>query len=156
MSRLVVIGIGNADRGDDAFGRIVAWRLRGRLHEHVHLIDHDGEAAALVDHLGGADAAILIDAAVSDGAPGEICRFDVARGPLPAARYGLSTHGLGLAEAVELARILGKLPGRCVVYTVEARSFGLGDALWPAVARAVDDVVARVIADADQWFPADA
>ena len=156
MPRIAVIGIGNPDRGDDAFGRVVAARLRGRLPEHMHLIEQDGEATALLDQLGDADAAILIDAAVSGGEPGQIRRFDAACEPLPAAKFGLSTHGFGLAEAIELARILGKLPSRCIVYAVEARSFELGAALSPELVRAVDDVVARVIAEVDEWSPANA
>jgi len=151
MPRIVVIGIGNPDRGDDAFGRVVAIHLRGRLPECVRLIEQDGEATTLLERLGEADAAILIDAAVSGGEPGQIRRFDAAREPLPAAKFGLSTHGFGLAEAVELARILGKLPGRGVVYAVEARSFELGAPLSPELVRAVDEVVARVIAEAEEW-----
>jgi hydrogenase maturation protease len=156
MSRVVVIGIGNPDRGDDAFGRTVAARLRDRLPEHVHLVEQDGEATSLVDELDRADAAILIDAAVSGGTPGEIRRFDVAHDPLPAAKFGLSTHGFGLAEAIELARILGQLPARCVVFAVEAGSFELGAQLSPELVAAVDDVAARVVAEAEEWCPADA
>jgi len=150
MHRTVVIGIGNLDRGDDAFGRIVAARLRGRIPEHVSLFEEDGEATALLDRLGDADAAILIDAAISGGEPGQIRRFDAACEPLSAAKFGMSTHGFGLAEAIELARILGKLPGRCIVYAVEARSFELGAPLSPELARAVDEVLAWVIAEANE------
>jgi hydrogenase maturation protease len=156
MPRLVVIGIGNRDRGDDAFGRVVAARLRGRFSGHVSLIEVDGEATALLDCLGEADGAIVIDAAVSGSDPGEIHRFDAAREPLPAAKYGLSTHGFGIAEAVELARTLGTLPGRCIVYTAEARSFELGAPLSPELVLAVEEVAAQVIVDADQWSPAHA
>ena len=156
MPRLVVIGIGNRDRGDDAFGRVVAARLRGRFSGHVSLIEVDGEATALLDCLGEADGAIVIDAAVSGSDPGEIHRFDAAREPLPAAKYGLSTHGFGIAEAVELARTLGTLPGRCIVYTAEARSFELGAPLSPELVLAVEEVAAHVIVDADQWSPAHA
>jgi hydrogenase maturation protease len=156
MSRLVVIGIGNSDRGDDAFGRVVAARLHGRLPEQVRLIEEDGEATSLLDQLADVDAAILIDAALSGGEPGTIHRFDAARAPLSAARFGLSTHGFGLAEAIELGRILGRLPARCIVYAVEASSFELGAPLSPALARVVDEVAARVIAEAHQSSPADA
>src|SRR5437763_14389182 len=106
MSRVTVIGIGNPDRGDDAFGRIVAARLRGRWPGAVRLIEQDGEATSLLEQLGGADTAIVIDAAVSGGEPGDIHRFDAASEPLPAAKFDLSTHGFGLGEAIELARIL--------------------------------------------------
>lgn len=153
MSRVVVIGIGNPDRGDDAFGRIVAGRLRDRLPRRVRLIEQGGEATTLLEELGDADGAILIDAAVSGGEPGEIHRFDAAREPLPAAKFGLSTHGFGLVEAIELARILGQLPPRCIVYAVEARSFELGASLSSELLRAVDEVAARVVAEADQWSP---
>jgi hydrogenase maturation protease len=156
VTRVVVVGIGNPDRGDDAFGRVVAARLRGRLPGHVRLIEQDGEATALLDRLGEADVAILVDAAVSGAAPGDVRRFDVASQPLPAAKFGMSTHGFGLAEAVELARILGKLPSRCIVYAVEAASFELGAPLSPELVEAVEDVAARVIAEAEERSPADA
>ena len=156
MSRVVVIGIGNPDRGDDAFGRVVAARLRGRLPEHVRLIEQDGEATTLLEELSETDTAIVIDAAVSGREPGDIHRFDAARESLPAAKFGLSTHGFGLGEAIELARILGQLPSRCIVYAVEARSFELGAPLSPELARVVDEIAARVIGEAEQWSPADA
>jgi hydrogenase maturation protease len=156
MSRVVVIGIGNPDRGDDAFGRMVAGRLRGRLPRHVRLIEQDGEATSLLEQLASSDTAILIDAAVSGGEPGDIQRFDAVSKPLPAARFGLSTHGFGLGEAIELARILGQLPPRCFVYVVEAASFELGAALSPELVPAIDEVAARVIAEAELWSPADA
>ena len=156
MPGTVVIGIGNPDRGDDAFGRVVAARLRGRLPAHAVIVEANGEATALLDRFAGADRAILIDAAVSGGDLGEIRRFDVSSEPLPVAKYGLSTHGFGLAEAVELARTLGTLPRRCVVYAVEASSFEPGAALSPALVPAVDEVARRVIGEAEQWSAADA
>ena len=156
MPGTVVIGIGNPDRGDDAFGRVVAARLRGRLPAHAVIVEANGEATALLDRFAAADRAILIDAAVSGGDLGEIRRFDVSSEPLPVAKYGLSTHGFGLAEAVELARTLGTLPRRCVVYAAEASSFEPGAALSPALVPAVDEVATRVIGEAEQWSPADA
>jgi hydrogenase maturation protease len=149
--RIVVIGVGNPDRGDDGFGRVVATRLRGRLPARIDLVEADGEATALVERLGRADAAVLVDAAVSGARTGEIRRLDAAAAPLPAGRFGLSSHGFGVGEAIELARVLGSLPGRCVVYAVEAGSFAPGAALSREVAGAVDAVAARVIAEVAAW-----
>jgi len=114
MAGSVVIGIGHRDRGDDAFGRIVAQQLRLRA-PHLRVLDHDGEATTLVDWLGMADRAIVVDAALSGAAPGTVHRFDVANSALPYGKFSLSSHGLGLAEAIELARTLRTLPAGCVV-----------------------------------------
>jgi len=75
---------------------------------------------------------------------GEIARFDVAAAALPRAAFGCSTHGLGLAEAIELARALGRLPRRCVAYAVEAHSYDTGTALSPQAAAAAGKVAALI------------
>ncbi len=144
---LVVIGIGHPDRGDDAVGRLVAMRLRSRVPDAVTVLEEDGEATRLVDRLGGTTSAILVDASLSGAAVGTIHRFDAVKDPLPSGRLGMSTHGFGLATAIELARALGRLPERCVVYAIEARSFDLGAALSAEVAAAADDVVERVLTE---------
>ena len=144
---MIVIGIGHPDRGDDAIGRLVAASLRTRAPAGVTVIDEDGEATRLVDRLGDTASAILVDAALSGAAVGTVHRFDAARDPLPEGRPGMSTHGFGLATAIELARALGRLPPRCVVYAIEARSFDVGAALSAEVAAAADDVVERVLAE---------
>ena len=128
-------------------GRRVAAALRGRVPEDVRVIEHDGESAGLLDCLRGADAVYLVDAAISGCAPGTIQCFDVIESTLPIRRGSASTHGLGLAEAIELARALHLLPRHCLVYLVEAGSFAPGAALSPAVAAAVRPVSERIVAD---------
>jgi hydrogenase maturation protease len=132
-----VIGLGNPDRGDDGAGRAVARWLAGRLPPGVEILERGGEAADLLACLEGAAAVYLVDASALAGAPGRVRRFDAAAAPLPAQSFAFSTHGLGLAEAVELARALGSLPPRCVVYAIEGRDFAPGAPLSPAVAAAV-------------------
>lgn len=146
-TRCVVVGVGNPDRGDDGAGRAVARRLRGTLPEGVTLAEADGEATALLAHLDGADAAFLVDACVSGAPAGTVRRIDVGVAPLPEGAFGLSTHGLGLAQAVGLARALGRLPPRCVVYAIEGASFAPGGPLSPAVAGAVEEVARRLRAE---------
>lgn len=139
--RRIVLGIGNPDRGDDGAGRRVARLLRGRLPERIEVAEHDGEATALLARLEGAAAAYLIDACASGAPPGTVHRFDVSAAPLPHGVFGLSTHGMGLAAAVELARALGQLPLRCIVYAIEGESFAPGAPLSLPVSAAVAEVV---------------
>jgi hydrogenase maturation protease len=145
--RTIVIGVGNCDRGDDAAGPAVARRLRGTLPASIEVAEHNGETASLLALLDGADCAVLVDACVSSGEPGAVRRFDVSDAPLPEAKFSLSTHGLGLGEAVELARALGQLPARTIVYAIEANAFDAGAPLSPAVAAAIDEASERIHAE---------
>ena len=144
MSGALVIGIGNPDRGDDGAGRLVARRLR-ELVPGLAPCELDGAASALLDRLSGRAAAYVIDAAATGRPIGAVQRFDAGHGPLPSGMDGCSTHGLGLAEAIELARALGTLPPRCIVYAIEGRDFSLGAPVSPAVAAAVEEVAARIL-----------
>ena len=137
--RVTVIGLGNEWRGDDGVGLEVARRVRGRVLE--------GEPLALVDVVDGEDDVVLVDAVSSDAAPGTIFRFEAGDEPLPTPLFGASsTHALGLADAVELARSLGRLPQRVVVYGIEGESFAFGKGLSAAVAAAADRVTEEVLA----------
>jgi len=141
----LIIGIGNPDRGDDGAGRAAVARLKTRLPKDIRVTESDGDATALLARFSEADDVILIDAAMSGAVPGTLGRFDAHEAPLPAARSGMSTHGFGLAEAIELARTLGQLPKRCVVYAIEGRSFAIGDRLSPDVEAGVEAAVARIL-----------
>jgi hydrogenase maturation protease len=144
VSRALVIGIGNVDRGDDGVGRAVARWLRGKLARDVEIVEHDGEATSLLAQLENVACVYLIDACRSGAAAGTVTRFDVSAVPLPRETFGMSTHGMGLADAVELARALGQLPARCIVYAIEGGAFEPGAALTPAVSAAIDEAGRRL------------
>jgi hydrogenase maturation protease len=61
-----------------------------------------------------------------------------------------STHGLGLGDAVELARTLHRLPATLVVYGIEAGDIGDGVGLGDPVALAADRVAADIVRALDQ------
>lgn len=133
----MVIGVGNAARGDDAAGVIAARRLGG--------LEHEGDPVALLHVWCDADTAIVIDAVSSGAPPGTVHRFDATAAPLPTKLRGSSsTHALGLAEAIELGRTLGQLPARLIVYGIEGERFEAGAELTPAVAAAIEAVVEAV------------
>jgi hydrogenase maturation protease len=147
MSGTVVIGVGNPTRGDDGFGIAVARALRERDHGGVRILERPGEATALLDAWSEAERVIVVDAASSDSPPGTIHRFEAHERPLPVSLLQSSTHGFGVACAVELARALGVLPGRVVVYAVAGRTFDLGSSLSPEVEAALPEVVDRILTE---------
>lgn len=143
--RVMVIGVGNPDRGDDAVGRTVARMLRWILPNEVEVAQHRGEATDLATLIEGVAAAYLVDASAADTCAGTVRRFDVGAAPLPQRMFGLSTHGFGLAEAIELSRALGGLPPRCIVYAIEGKSFEVGAPLSPRVSAAVAVVIQSLV-----------
>ena len=145
--RVLVLGVGNPGRGDDGAGRAVAQALRGALPRAIEVAEADGEATDILARLDGASAAFLIDACASGAPAGTVHRFDVSDAPLPQGAFGVSTHGFGLHEAIELARALGQLPSHCVVYAIEGASFETGAPQSPSVAGAVVEVASRLSAE---------
>lgn len=139
-----MICVGNRWRSDDAVGLEVARRLAGTLPAGVELLEREGEPIGLIAAWEGTDAVWLVDAVSSGAAPGTVHRLDASDRELPGEVFRTSTHHVGLAEAVELARALGRLPGRTVVYGIEGGSFDVGDELTPAAAAALDAVAAAV------------
>jgi hydrogenase maturation protease len=111
----------------------------------VRVLGDDG--FALLDALAGVEAAILIDAVQSGAAPGTVHRFDAAAQALPPTLLRCSTHALGVAEAVELARALGQLPARLAVYGVEGADFDIGDGLSAPDAAAAVALLEELIAN---------
>jgi hydrogenase maturation protease len=142
--RVAVIGVGNLDRGDDAAGRQVARRLREAGGGEAEIVDLDGEATSILTALEKAEVAFLIDACISRGPAGAIHRYDLIDGLPAAAHFGLSSHGFGLAEAIELAKTLGQLPTHSVVYAIGGECFDIGAPLSDAVAHAVEEVAMQV------------
>lgn len=143
-----IIGIGSPF-GDDAAGLEAARILAAAPPPDCEVIAADRPGAGLVELLHGIDAAILIDA-VRSGAPAGTLHelsFGELRGSTVRfrARF-VSSHGLGVAAAVELACKLGRAP-------VHGRVLGIEIAPAPAhdlrplslsARRAITRAVARV------------
>jgi hydrogenase maturation protease len=143
---LTVIGVGNPWRSDDGAGLEVARRLEAAAPAGVRVLRQEGHQSGLLEQWRGADEVAVVDAASSGARPGTVHRFDTLDGPIPARMLRSSTHAFGVAEAVELGRALGRLPGALVVYAIEAGSLAIGAGLTPAVERAVERLVKRLAA----------
>jgi hydrogenase maturation protease len=143
--RVVVIGVGNALRGDDGAGLAVADQVRAETGGFVEVRVCEEEPSRLIEAFEGADVALIVDA-VSTGAPvGSVHRFDASETAVPARELRSSTHALGIGETLELARALGRLPHRTVVFGVEGLDFKAREGLTPAVAAGVGRAATAVL-----------
>ena len=142
----LVLGIGNPLRGDDAAGLVVTERLRSaRLREGVRVIEREGEPTDLIEELDAAGEVIVVDAVRSGAEPGTVHRVDALTQPLPDALGRTSSHAFGIADTIELARALGRLPRSLEVYGIEGREFRAGAALSPEVERAATGVASELL-----------
>jgi hydrogenase maturation protease len=134
--RPLVVGVGNAWRGDDAAGLLAADAAGG--------VRHEGDGTGLLERWAGAEHVVIVDAASAGAEPGRVTRFDARAAALPVTALRSSTHHFGVADAIELARSLGRLPPRLEVYAIEGAAFAAGAEVTPAVARAARELGARI------------
>lgn len=139
--RILIIGIGNAYRCDDGAGLAAADELIRLGLSGAEVIQACGDGTSLIDAWVGRKHVVLIDATSSGAAPGMIHRIETTTQSLPANFSHHSTHSVSLAEAVELARVLNRLPERLTVLGIEGEDFRSGNTLSPAVRSAVNEVV---------------
>ena len=150
--RIIIIGCGNVDRGDDAAGPLVARRLRALAAESLAvaidgveipglvIMEQSGESFSLMDYWTANDDVVLVDATAPRGTPGQVQLWNTRAGELPQDTFPCSTHAFGVREAVELARAMNSLPETLLIYGIEGKQFFAGSPPSPEVERAVESV----------------
>ncbi len=145
--RVVLAAVGAEFRGDDGAGPAVLDRV-GELDG----VDMLGALASPLDLLGawdGADLAIVIDAVVGMDPPGGVCVIDVDMASAPGVsgrtRSTASSHGLGVIDALRIARAMGRAPERVLLVGVSGGDFEGRARLGPATSRVVEQAARRVV-----------
>jgi hydrogenase maturation protease len=136
--------LGSRYRSDDAVGPLAADRLRAA---GATVLDCGDEPTRLLDLWAGLDTVVVVDAVRSGATPGTLHRVNAGAGPLPRDVGLASTHAMGIADAIELGRSVGRAPARVVVFGLEGASFAPGETLTPAVEAALEPLVAGVLAE---------
>ena len=114
------------------------------------VLDCADEPTRLLDQWEGLRTVVVVDALRSGSAPGTLHRIDAGDGPLPRDLRLASTHAMGIADALELGRALGRAPRRVVVLGLEGAAFGIGEEMTPAVAAGLDELVASVLRELEE------
>jgi hydrogenase maturation protease len=151
--RLKIIGVGNEWRGDDAVGLLVARRLKADRLPGVEIIECRGTVTAVREAWKDAAGAIVVDAVVSGGRPGSIYRFNAYDGErLVQLPRSLSSHGLGVAEALALGQLFQELPPYLIIYGIEGQNFGPGQEVSQEVEAAIPEAVRRLRQEIQAWL----
>ncbi len=142
MTKVAVIGVGQSLRGDDAAGLVAVHQWREGYPEtaarpEVRVETNELPGLALLDLIEGAEAAVLVDAVQTSTAPGTIHLLDQEE--LSAfASDAKSAHGWGVAETLNMGRLLGKIENTSIrLIGIEAEQMTLGDGLSKTVQDAI-------------------
>lgn len=151
---LLVIGVGNEHRGDDAIGLLVSRRIRALNLPGVSTSECNGDVNRLFEMWKDSQAVAVIDAVSSGRKPGTIHRWNAARESLPVDIFSSSSHSFGVAQTIELARVLGQIPPVAIVYGIEAKQFDLHVELSLELLESLDAIVQQIRTDLmDLYLP---
>jgi hydrogenase maturation protease len=142
-----VLCLGNTLLADDAFGFVVAERLR-RSRPDLEVCESSSSGFDLLDCTLGATRLFVIDTMNSGkAAPGTVSSFREEEVP---SVPGVSPHYIGLFEALRLGRALNlPVPSDVRIIVVEpADCLTVGGPMHPGVQAAVADVLAFLENDA--------
>ena len=147
----VVVGLGNEFRSDDGCGPAAALRVKELCGSSVDLIQPVADATGLIMSWVEYRTVFLIDSVKSGAETGKIFRFEPFNENLPEEAFrATSSHRLSLSQIIELAKTLGEMPGRLVLFGIEGVNFDYGTEMTPAVAMAVQEVAGRIVAEIRQ------
>ncbi len=144
---LSLLGIGNRYRGDDGVGLHVIAQLAGSLPAAM-LATGDGELTGILDCFEQHEEVVIIDALeVNSGKleAGSVVQLDPLDQSLQDTGLRASTHAMGLAEAIEMARTLDCLPRRLRIIGIVGKDFSNVEGLTRAVQAAARRVVQQLV-----------
>jgi hydrogenase maturation protease len=134
---LLVLGVGNPSRGDDALGSLFVERAAEMLREEVlagrveFLTDFQLQIEHSLD-LVGRERVVFVDASVKAEAPYEYARAE------PCRDESASSHAMSPAAVLDTHRTVVGEPPPSWVLAIRGESFELGDELSPAAAANLD------------------
>ncbi len=138
-------------RGDDGLALEAASVAASQMRHQVQLQCVNGNVADLVNALSEAPRIIVVDATHGAGEPGSLSRVEIVNGVLQSMPHDtarVSSHGLGLQEALGLAATLGVAPGKGVFIGMEGASYELGQPMSDAVRSGLPALVATLVEEA--------
>jgi hydrogenase maturation protease len=144
---ILLIGIGNEYRSDDGLGILAAREILRRHLPGIRVVEQSGEGTRLMETWEGYHEVLIVDAICSGKAHGDVHRIDAACMTVPKGFFHYSSHSFGVAEAIEMARELGRLPGVLMLHGIEGAQFEPGIGLTDPVVRSMPELLAAIETD---------
>jgi hydrogenase maturation protease len=140
----LLLGIGHRFRSDDGLGPYVVRQINERKFDGIVARELNGDFTNIIELLKNYQELIVVDASIAGQPLGSYQVIDYIKDGLSVDWAQSSTHGLGIAEGLQLAAALGVLPEKVTVYAVEAGNFDPGNQLSPEVLEAANKIILEI------------
>ena len=153
-ARIVVLGIGNLLWADEGFGVrcIEALQRRYEFADHVSLIDGGTQGLYLIQHVQEADALLIFDAIDYGLEPGTLKEVRDDEVPRFMGAKKMSLHQTGFQEVLSLAQLTEKYPKHVLLVGCQPQELeDYGGSLRPVVKAAMEEALARGVAELERW-----
>ncbi|MBZ0129618.1 MAG: hydrogenase maturation protease [Rhodobacteraceae bacterium] len=151
---ILVLGLGNTLLTDEAVGVRVAEALAAdsaveRL--GLRVLDGGTMGLTLLVEMEDAGAMVIVDAAYLERPPGSIEVFEGAAMDKFLRTRGRNPHDIGLDDLMDALRLREAVPGRRALVGIQPADIRVGETLTEAVAAAIPQATARIIALVEGW-----
>jgi hydrogenase maturation protease len=137
---ILVLGLGNMLLSDDGVGPAVLQQMADdprRWSGEVEFLDGGTQGLALLGHVSGRRALIIVDAVRKGEPPGTVYRLTLPELRDVSPERASSGHESNAGELLAAAELLNELPGQLFVVGVEPERIATGLGLSPAVEKAL-------------------
>jgi hydrogenase maturation protease len=150
--RIIVLGLGNLMRTDDAAGMHALTMLSSdkRLPGEIRFVEGGTLGLELLYHVEHASLLLVLDAVEADESPGTLMLF---RGEsVETLPCGRSIHLLGLADLLSALRLTGRSPAEVMLIGIQPESTEWGTQLTPTVNAALPSMIEACIHQIDDFL----
>jgi len=140
-----LLAVGSPMRGDDTAGLMLAERLSDAQLQECLLTTMPADAVMMLEQF-GTDPVIILDAFEAGPDDPPVLKLDLLTEELP-EEMSYSSHGLGVAQAVAMARNMGLLPPVLTLIGIAGYRFGMGDTPSAGFSERLDQAEAMLQAE---------
>ncbi len=146
-SSTLVLGFGNAARGDDGIGVHAIGYLNDKpiALPGARFLDGGTSIFELLEHVEGCERLIVIDAAELEVAPGTVRCFIDEEMDHQLGQARRTVHEVALRDLLDMARLRDALPRRRALIGVQPRVIGWSTELSPEILAALPLIRERVL-----------
>jgi hydrogenase maturation protease len=123
-SKVLIIAIGNEFREDDGIGPVIVRAMKENMPDTFDYCESNGEATRLIELWKDIPLVAIVDAMQVDSLPaGTMKVFYPLTENILLADQHQSSHGFSVNEALELGKILDRLPHKIIVFSIQGEKF---------------------------------